>query len=432
MRVVALGATGWFGRAAAALLCASEEVSEIVIAGRNAALAESLARELGNKAKVAQINAFDETALTALVRGADLLVNTSGPYFQTLLPALSAAIRARVNYCDFSEDWQAMARALSFDEEAKAAGITAIVGMGDAPGLTNLMAVHAARQFDAAHEIEVGWLSDIEGMLGTAVDNVALMRSAGRVNGCLQAIIHALSGPIRNLQDGEWVTLRPFAQQRRITLPGAATVEFHAFGSAEPNSLPRALPGLQSATSWMCLLPRQVNDLLRSQADRIAAGEISDRMAAAEVFEQLADHPEQWLDRPADMPYGAAFAICSGRKGGRALRYGCIPAWQYRPEILGRDLGTAAPLAAAALRMLRGEIAQAGVMPPEACIDPLPFFAEIAERWATVPNGGLLQQWWEPVESAIDIRWLANDATSGSDAGGTERERTPRRMTLWH
>jgi saccharopine dehydrogenase-like NADP-dependent oxidoreductase len=427
-----LGATGWFGRAAAALLCASEEVSEIVIAGRNAALAESLARELGNKAKVAQINAFDETALTALVRDADLLVNTSGPYFQTLLPALSAAIRARVNYCDFSEDWQAMARALSFDEEAKAAGITAIVGMGDAPGLTNLMAVHAARQFDAAHEIEVGWLSDIEGMLGTAVDNVALMRSAGRVNGCLQAIIHALSGPIRNLQDGEWVTLRPFAQQRRITLPGAATVEFHAFGSAEPNSLPRALPGLQSATSWMCLLPRQVNDLLRSQADRIAAGEISDRMAAAEVFEQLADHPEQWLDRPADMPYGAAFAICSGRKGGRALRYGCIPAWQYRPEILGRDLGTAAPLAAAALRMLRGEIAQAGVMPPEACIDPLAFFAEIAERWATAPNGGLLQQWWEPVESAIDIRWLANDAASSSDTGGTERERTPRRMTLWH
>jgi saccharopine dehydrogenase-like NADP-dependent oxidoreductase len=432
VRVVALGATGWFGRAAAALLCASEEVSEFVIAGRNTALAESLAGELGSKAKVARINAFDEAALTALVRGADLLVNTSGPYFQTLLPALSAAVRAGVNYCDFSEDWQAMARALSFDEEAKAAGITAIVGIGDAPGLTNLMAMHAARQFDAAYEIEVGWLSDIEGMLGTAADNVALMRSAGRVNGCLQAIIHALSSPIRNLQAGEWVTLRPFAEQRRITLPGAAAVEFHAFGSAEPNTLPRALPGLHSATSWMCLLPRQVNDLLHSQADRIAAGEISDRMAAAEVFEQLADHPERWLNRPADMPYGAAFAICSGRRGGRALRYGCIPAWQYRPEILGRDLGTAAPLAAAALRLLRGEITQPGVMPPEACIDPLPFFREIADRWATVPNGGLLLQWWEPAESDVDIRWLANDAAAGNGAGGTEQARTPRRMTLWH
>jgi saccharopine dehydrogenase-like NADP-dependent oxidoreductase len=398
VKVIALGATGWFGRATAALLAAADEVSEIVIAGRNLDLAEELATELGAKARVARIDVFDDQGLDRLVRGADLLVNTSGPYFQTLLPVLLCAIRNKVNYCDFSEDWQAMERALAFDAEARAAGITAIVGMGDAPGLTNLMAYHAAHQLDEVEQIQVGWLSDIEGMLGTAQQNVELMHATGRVSGCLQAIIHALSSPIRNLQQGHWTTQRPFSQRATISLPGAGAIEFNSFGSAEPNTLPRALPGVWSTTAWMCLLPFQLNDLLRLQAARIASGEINDRMAAADFFQKLVQNPERWLSRPANMPYGAAFAVCTGRKDGKSARYGCIPAWGYRPEILNRDLGTAAPLAAAALRMLRGEITKRGVMSPESCIDPLPFFREIAERWATLPSGSLLMEWREPAD----------------------------------
>jgi hypothetical protein len=121
-------------------------------------------------------------------------------------------------------------------------------------------------------------------------------------------------------------------------------------------------------------------------------------MAAADFFQKLVQNPERWLSRPANMPYGAAFAVCTGRKDGKSARYGCIPAWGYRPEILNRDLGTAAPLAAAALRRLRGEIIRHGVMSPESCIDPLPFFREIAERWATLPSGSLLMEWWDPAD----------------------------------
>ncbi len=429
LKVVALGATGWFGRAAAALLAAADEVTEIVIAGRNLALAEELAHELGAKARAARVDVFDAPALDRLVTGADLLVNTSGPYFETLLPVLAAAIRSGVDYCDFSEDWQAIERALSQNDKARAAGITAVVGVGDAPGLTNLMALHAARRFDHADEIQVGWLSDIEGMLGSASQNLERARATGRVSGCLQAIIHALSGPIRNLQDDDWVTHRPYAQEMNIRLPGAAEVVFHPFGSGEPGTLARALPGLRSATSWMCLLPGQVNQLMRGQAARIAAGELGDRQAATEVFEQLANNPERWLDRPADMPYGAAFAICTGRENGRAMRYGCLPAWQYREDVLGRDLGTAAPLAAAALRILRGEIRLPGVTSPEACIDPLPFFAEIAERWATVPNGSLLMEWWEPANDEVSIRFTADDALFDAvrlNLEGLQRQRRSR------
>lgn len=407
MKVIALGATGWFGRATATLLAAADEITEIVIAGRNLELADELASKLGSKASVARVDVFDDPGLDRLVRGADLLVNTSGPYFQTLLPVLLCAIRNKVSYCDFSEDWQAMERALAFNAEARDAGITAIVGMGDAPGLTNLMAYHAAHQLDEVEEVQVGWLSDIEGMLGTAQQNIDLMHATGRVSGCLQAIIHALSSPIRNLQQGHWITHRPFSQRANINLPGAGDIEFHSIGSAEPNTLPRALPGIWSTTAWMCLLPFQLNDLLLMQAARIAAGEINDRMAAADFFQKLVQCPERWLSRPANMPYGAAFAICAGRKDGKAIRYGCIPAWGYRPEILNRDLGTAAPLAAAALRMLRGEIVKRGVMPPEACIEPLPFFREIVDRWATLANGSLLTEWWQPVDER-EIEMLAD------------------------
>jgi hypothetical protein len=122
MRVVALGGAGRYFQPALEALAASDLVSEIVIAGRRLASAEAAAARAGPKGRAVEVDALDEPALTALAAPADLLINVTGPYFKTLLPALRAAIAAGTHYLDYSEDGATVEAALALDEAAKGRG----------------------------------------------------------------------------------------------------------------------------------------------------------------------------------------------------------------------------------------------------------------------------------------------------------------------
>ncbi|MBW2087346.1 MAG: saccharopine dehydrogenase, partial [Deltaproteobacteria bacterium] len=55
---------------------------------------------------------------------------------------------ARCHYIDINDDWEPTLDMLKLDEEARQAGITAIIGMGASPGVSNLLAVKAMSLFD--------------------------------------------------------------------------------------------------------------------------------------------------------------------------------------------------------------------------------------------------------------------------------------------
>jgi len=51
---------------------------------------------------------------------------------------------------------------------------------------------------------------------------------------------------------------------------------------------------------------------------------------------------------------------------------------------------TGGAVAVAALKIMRGEIRQSGVLPPEGCLEPIPFFAEVAQHGVQQPPDGKL------------------------------------------
>ena len=393
MKVFVLGGAGRHGRRSAYLLSSRPEVTEIVIGARDLEGAHAIARRLGPKASVCAVDARDESALAAAIAGARLLVNASGPYFETLLPALRAAIEARVHYCDFSEDGRTVEQAFELDGAARRAGIVAVLGIGEAPGITNLMALHAARQLDRAEDIVVGWTDDFEVVYRPVQENLRSIRTSGHVDASLQATLNASTGKIRTFIGGRWVEEAALGRAVAVGLPTGQQFSAFPLGWAEPVTLPRSIPMLKSVTSLVNLLPPQMNELMRAEASFIAEGRLRPREASIDMLEWLNVEPGRWLSRPQGMMVGALFAMARGIKDGRPAICGVVPNWSYRevPDWV-EGLSTGAPCALAALRILRGEVHRRGVMAPEACFEPMPFFSELVQLWAARAGRELVMQ----------------------------------------
>ncbi|RLI10920.1 hypothetical protein DRO33_04995, partial [Candidatus Bathyarchaeota archaeon] len=84
-RVAVLGGAGAVGSAAVKALAASRVFSEMVIADANVEGARALASELakrGVSASASELDARDLESVKAAARGADVVVNCVGPFYE--------------------------------------------------------------------------------------------------------------------------------------------------------------------------------------------------------------------------------------------------------------------------------------------------------------------------------------------------------------
>ena len=82
------------------------------------------------------VDAADEDALVRLMKGMDVVVNCIGPNYQYELPVARAAIRARTNLVDLNDEFETTEEMFDLDEEARAAGIIIVLGLGGCRGST--------------------------------------------------------------------------------------------------------------------------------------------------------------------------------------------------------------------------------------------------------------------------------------------------------
>ncbi len=394
MKVFALGGAGQFGRYTAQKLIASDTVSEIVIAGRNLEPARRAASELGAKATAVQVDLRDEGRLASLASGCDLLVNTAGPEYTAVLPALRAAIRARVNYCDLCAYGPVTEQALALDAAAKGAGITAVLGIG-LSGLSNLRMIHAARQFDEVEELRFCIFQVIPQYGATAKEGegpeqiLAQWRKAGHADASWQFMMRLVAGKVRIYRDGQWIDVDPLGNAVHVTLPEGDEVTAIPTANQEAITLPRSIPGVRSVCTLYSMFPPRLNELCCQLGRRIANGNLDESTAAFSVFESLVAHPEETLVVPKGGESGwVDWVEATGWRHGERVRYKGWPSPDWT--------GTAGPLAVAARKILQGEIRARGVLPPEACFDPVPFFAEVAAYADAKPvDGKFLKETFE-------------------------------------
>src|SRR3954462_9554736 len=143
MRVAILGAGGTIAPAIVRDLSESEEVTAMRLLDLDLSRAEAVA--LGHGGGKAEARQADATAdLSEHLAGMDVLVNSAA--YRINLAAMRACLDAGCHYIDLGGLYHVAKEQLELSGEFEQRGRLALLGMGSAPGKTNLLAARAVRE----------------------------------------------------------------------------------------------------------------------------------------------------------------------------------------------------------------------------------------------------------------------------------------------
>jgi len=146
--VVGLGAVG---SVITQVLLESRAIESVTMADKNTTHALEIAKLSRSKTNVVKIDAGNEEELGAVIDGKDVVINASHPRFNHTMMDLSLVKGA--NYVDLAGN--GLDEQLAKDKAWKEAGLLAVPGLGEDPGLSNIFARYAADRLDSVEEIKV-------------------------------------------------------------------------------------------------------------------------------------------------------------------------------------------------------------------------------------------------------------------------------------
>lgn len=317
MRAAVIG-VGAVGARCARQLVSSDEVASVVVRDPILQRAQDVVASLGERAEL------DEGDMDAAV-DADVVV-LAGPADSQ--PAAAAAhLRAGRSVVCTTDDAEDIEALVALDAEARERGASVVVGAGFAPGLTDVLARHAASRLDSVDEIHVA-------------------KSGTGGPECARVHHRALGSTAIDWRDGGWVR-RPAGSGRELCwFPDPIG----------PRDCYRA--GLGDALLLVPAFPGVVRVTARSAANR------RDRLTAR--------LPMLRPPHPEGGPGGIRVEVRGQRDEGHdVVVFGAMD----RPAV------AAGAVAALAARWIAtGRMARSGAAGLAELVEPIPFLTELRER----------------------------------------------------
>jgi saccharopine dehydrogenase-like NADP-dependent oxidoreductase len=367
--VAVLGGAGAMGRAVVYDLARAGHPVRILEPER--AAAERVARRYGGaRCEVDTADAAHPAALARKLQGAAVVVHCA-PYTLNM-PVMEAALRAGCHYLDLGGLFHTTRRQLRRHGEFRRAGLLAVLGMGSAPGISNVLARAAA-------------------------DPLRRVRSIGVYNGGADSTRYASPlpfafSPATVLDE---FTLPPivFAQGRFRRVPPLSGEEDFPFGlgtqrvrfslHSEVATLPLTYrsKGIRRCAFKIAYDPELVRRLrllidLGLADPRPGPRGVAPRDVLLDCFRRLPAPPDVVDDRDTL----AVVVAGEDDRGSVTVRYDLTARAQERPPLsaVARDTGFAPAIVARMI--LDGRIEERGVLPPERCVPARELLAELAER----------------------------------------------------
>jgi lysine 6-dehydrogenase len=349
VRVAVLGAGGTIAPAIVRDLAESEEVTAMRLLDIDLRKAEAVAMEHGGgKAQARQADATSD--LAEHLDGMEVLVNSAA--YRINLAAMRACLDAGCHYIDLGGLYHVAKEQLALSGEFEQRGKLALLGMGSAPGKTNLLAQRAVRELPGK-PISISVLAGGRDLKPTGELSFpyALRTLLDEITMPPMAIINGRPEEMKPLQDGPPADFGdPIGEAETIfTLHSEVLTFGDSFGA--PNvtfalSLPPAV--LESLKELSGASEERISEVARS-ASPPSANTVSIHIVDV-------TGPDTTIRARSVTPPNEEWGLGGG------------------------IVSTATPAAAAVRLLARGSITKRGAMPPESCVDPDEMFAELESR----------------------------------------------------
>lgn len=385
MKVLALGGSGDMGRMAVAILLESQHVTSITVADKNLERAEHFVGLVdSDKLTTTEIDVTKKEKLVDLIASHDMVMNTVGPYYKFGTTIMKAVIQAQKPYVGICDDWKPTLDLLGMNEQAKKAEITAIIGIGASPGITNLMAVLACSKLDKVDNLITAWGYGPEEGVGSKPKYFIEPRMFYKkfkdmpiiANAATMHLFYETVEEIPTYSNGKFIDIKPLTDADPLQFPGFKDTYVCHIGHPEPVTLPRVL-NVNSVSNLM-YMGKIITDIIRKYTQQISKKELTVSEASIKFGEEIRDvtRNQQFIEEYLGMPPGLS-VIATGLRSGKRVK---IAIGNHHVPF-GQMAGvTSVPLAIAAEMVLNGEIAEKGILTPEEAIsEPMKFFDKYAK-----------------------------------------------------
>ena len=249
-KVLVIGAGGVGSVAVHKMAMWPDMFSQITLASRRIAKCDAIAASVKNRAGVtiatAELDADDIAATTRLIEktGASLVVNLALPYQD--LNIMEACLVAGADYLDtanyepldeakFEYHWQ-----WAYQEKFEKAGLTALLGSGFDPGVTNVFTAYIAK-----HHVQKMQTLDILDCNGGDHGQHFATNFNPEIN------IREVTAPARHWQEGRWVETPALSHKQSFDFPQVGERNMYLMYHEELESLSKHFPELTRARFWM-------------------------------------------------------------------------------------------------------------------------------------------------------------------------------------
>lgn len=374
MKVAVLGGAGAMAQVIVRDLVESRGVDSVGVADINIESAERFVAALGtDKATASKVNVAESEGLKQLIKQYDVIVNST--WYELNLSVMIAAIEAGVHYLDLGGLYHMTLKQLELNSKAEDAGVTCILGIGSSPGTMNVMAGYGGSKMTKIERVRL--------RSGSAV--VSKPSEIFQSPYSIRTVLDEFTLPPVILRNGKIQEVPPLSGKEKFNLPDPINeiegyYTLHSELATLPKNLGKGIQSMDFIVAYPAEFTRTVTLLVKmGLASRNLIKLKGVEVRPYDVLSNVIDHlPRADVDLDIDVQRVEIQGEIDGRS--TTLRYDSITAPYQTWKIGGGTVDTGVPPSIASQWLASGRIKKRGVVAPESCIDPLPYFKELGLR----------------------------------------------------